>query len=77
MSKTSWQEVYRESPRYEAIAGVFKLIEKPNALVNEIWAKANRVMVDLNGEEREKLPAFVKTALADREPVRVGPPNML
>jgi hypothetical protein len=33
-------------------------------------------MIDLNGEEREKLPAFVKTALVDREPISVAPPPM-
>ena len=53
---------------------MFKLIDKPNALVTDIWAKANRVMIDLNGIEREALPAFVKAALVDREVILAGPP---
>jgi hypothetical protein len=77
MSKTTWQETYHGSPRYAAIESVFELIKKPTATVNEIMAKMNRTMQNLNGEERDKLPAFVKAALVDREPVRSGPPNML
>jgi hypothetical protein len=77
MSKTTWQEVYRDSPRYAAIQSVFKLIEKPDVLVTDIWAKANRVMIDLNGIEREALPALVRAALVDREPIRVDAPPML
>jgi hypothetical protein len=49
---------------------------KPDLTTNAIWAKANRVIRDLNAEEREKLPDFLKAALVDREPVRVGPPSM-
>jgi hypothetical protein len=33
-------------------------------------------MIDLNGEEREKLPGFVKAALVDRELILAGPPSM-
>ena len=54
---------FKDSPRYAAIESVFEPIEKPDVLVTDIWAKANRVMIDLNGEEREKLPAFVRAAL--------------
>jgi hypothetical protein len=32
---------------------------------------------NLNGEERDKLPDFVRAELVNREPVRVGPPAML
>ena len=76
MSKTTWQEQFKDSPRFAAIQSVFKLIEKPDVLVTEIWAKANRVMQNLNAEEREALPALVRSALVDREPARVGPPSM-
>ena len=69
MSQTTWTETFRDSPRFEAIQSVFKLIEKPDALVTEIWAKANSVSQSLNGEERENLPGFVKAELVDREPV--------
>lgn len=74
MSRTTWQETFRESPRLASIQSVFRLIgEKPEVTVNEIWAKANRVMQDLNAEERNGLPAFVKAALVEREPVRTAP----
>jgi hypothetical protein len=77
MSKTTWQETFRGSPRFKAIESVFKLIEKPDVTINEIWAKANRVMRDLNGEERDRLPDFVRAALVDREPVRTVPLPMI
>jgi hypothetical protein len=77
MSKTTWQETFQDSPRFAAIQSVFKLIEKPTATVTEIWAKANRVMQNLNGLERDRLPDFVRAELVNREPVRVGPPPML
>jgi hypothetical protein len=77
MSKTAWQETFRDSPRFAAIQSVFKLIEKPEVTVNEIWAKANRVMQGLNGEERERLPAFVRAELVNSEPVRVSPLPMI
>ena len=73
MSRTTWTETFRDSPRFEAIQSVFKLIEKPDALVTEIWAKANSVSQSLNSEEREKLPRFVKAELVDREPVGTAP----
>ena len=74
--KTTWREVFNDSPRFKAIEGIFELIKKPDLTTNAIWAKANRVIRDLNAEEREKLPDFLKAALVDREPVRVGPPSM-
>ena len=78
MSETTWKETFRDSPRFAAIQSVIKLIEKPDATVGEIWAKAGRVMQGLNGEERDRLPAFVRSALVDREPVRTVPnPNDL
>ena len=40
----------------------------------EIWGKANQVMKDLNAEERDRLPGYVRAALVDREPIKVGPP---
>jgi hypothetical protein len=43
MSKTTWQETFRHSPRYAAIKSVFAFIEKPSVTVNEIWAKAGQV----------------------------------
>jgi hypothetical protein len=77
MSKTTWQETFKDSPRFAAIQSVFKLIEKPDVLVTEIWAKANRVMIDLNAEEREMLPALVRAELKNREPVHgLGHPSM-
>ena len=33
-------------------------------------------MQELNGEERDKLPGFVKAELVDREPVTMPPPPM-
>jgi len=48
--RTTWQETFKENPRDEAIAGVFKLIDKPSALVTDIWAAANKVMIGLNAE---------------------------
>jgi hypothetical protein len=69
VGKTTWQETFRHSPRFAAIESVFKLIERPDVTVNEIWKKANNVMKNLNGEEREKLPDFVRSALVNREPV--------
>ena len=68
--RTTWQETFKENPRYEAIAGVFKLIDKPSALVTDIWAAANKVMIGLNAEERQALPDFVRAELKNREPVR-------
>jgi hypothetical protein len=68
--KTTWREVFKDSPRLKAIESVFKLIEKPDLTVNQIWARANLVIRDLNAEERERLPDFIKAALVDREPVR-------
>ena len=35
--RTTWQET-------------FKLIDKPSALVTDIWAAANKVMIGLNAE---------------------------
>ena len=75
--KTTWREVFKDSPRIAAIESVFKLIERPDLTVNAIWAKANLLMRDLNGEERDRLPDFVKAELINRESVRVGPPPML
>jgi hypothetical protein len=49
---------------------VFKRIEKPDVLVTDIWAKANKVMISLNAEERQSLPEFVRAELENREPVR-------
>jgi len=56
---------------------VFKLIEKPELTVNEVWAKVSKMMQGLNAEERERLPDFVRAALVDREPMKVGAPPML
>jgi len=75
MTATTWKEVYRDSPRYAAIASVFREIERPAATIDLIYAKMGRVMMDLNAIERDALPALVKAALVDREPVRVGPPS--
>ena len=78
MSKTTWQETFRDSPRLTAIQSVFKLMERTDVTVNEIWAKTSKVMQDLNAEERARLPDLVRAKLVDREPVRVGgPPPML
>jgi hypothetical protein len=74
--KTTWREVFNDSPRFTAIESVFKLIERRDLTVNEVWTRANRVMRDLNAEERDRLPDFLKAALVDREPVRAGPPSM-
>ena len=62
MSKTTWQETFRDSPRYAAIESVFKLI-KTDALVTEVYSKMGRVMVDLNFIESDALPALVKAEL--------------
>jgi hypothetical protein len=77
MSKTTWQETFRDSPRFTAIESIFELIKKPDLTTSQIWTRANRVIRDLNAEERERLPDFVKAALVDREPVRdLGHPSM-
>jgi len=52
---------------------VFKLIDKPSALVTDIWAAANKVMIGLNAEERQALPDFVRAELKNREPVPRAP----
>jgi hypothetical protein len=74
LAVTTWSEVFAGSPRYAAIESVFKLIEKPAATINEVYAKMGWVMMDLNAIERDALPGLAKAALVDREPVRVGPP---
>jgi hypothetical protein len=74
---TTWAETFRDSPRFAAIESVFKFIERADVTIDQIWTKANRVMRDLNAEERDRLPAFVRAALVDREPVRdLGHPSM-
>jgi hypothetical protein len=77
MSKTTWQQTFQGSPRYAAIESVFKLIDKPNVLVNEIWKKVGEVSQTLNADERDRLPAFVRAALVGREPVRTAPLPMV
>ena len=77
MSKTTWQQAFHGSPRYAAIASVFALIERPDVLVNQIWKRANEVSQTLNSEERDALPAFVRAALVNREPVRTAPLPMV
>ena len=73
----TWLTEFKQSPRYAAIQSVFKAIEKPDVTVNEIWAKVSKVMQDLNAEERERLPAFVRAELKNREPVGdLGHPSM-
>lgn len=77
MSKTTWQDTFRDSPRLKSIESVFKLIEKPTATTNEIWKRTNEVTQALNAEERDQLPAFVRAELKDREPVRTVPNPMI
>ena len=38
MSTTTWQEVYRDSPRIKEIEAVFAFIANPNVTVDQIWA---------------------------------------
>lgn len=69
MSKTTWRETFKDSPRLKAIESVFRLIERPDATIETIWAKTGKVMTELNALEREALPAFVRAELKDREPI--------
>ena len=64
MSKTTWQETFR-APRFAANPERLQ-VYGTDVTANEIWGKANAVMKELNGEERDALPAFVKAELADR-----------
>jgi hypothetical protein len=38
MSETTWQDVYRDSPRIKEIEAVFAFIANPNVTVDQIWA---------------------------------------
>ena len=42
MSTTTWQEVYRDSPRIKEIEAVFAFIANPNVTVDEICRRAQQ-----------------------------------
>ena len=57
---------FADCPRFKAIDGVFTLIAS-GAPANECWAQANKVMQNLNDNERERMPDLVKMALKERD----------
>ncbi|MFA5952756.1 MAG: hypothetical protein WC807_21050 [Hyphomicrobium sp.] len=57
----------KDSPRFAAIEGVFKLIDNPKATKSEIWKKMNAVGQECNADERDRLPALVQAAYDKRE----------
>jgi hypothetical protein len=52
----------KSSPRRYLIQKVIDMIES-DAAANRVWALANKIGQDLNGHERDALPALVKAAL--------------
>jgi hypothetical protein len=67
--KTTWSELFADSPRLKEISSVFKEIDRPEATIDQIYAKMSAVMPRLN-DKRNALPPLVKAALVGREPVR-------
>ena len=59
---------FKGSPRYQAILAVFEAVDalEDGESVNGVSALMSRTMLNLNGEERHRVPDLVRQALKER-----------
>ena len=59
---------FKGSPRYQAILAVFAAVDalEDGESINGVSALVSRTLLDLNGDERNRLPDLARKALKER-----------